>query len=137
MTSKVRTLIGAAALTLALAIAPAAAAQTGAVLSGVVYDRAGEPLPGVVLTIVDPLRPEPRVVLSDASGEYFVDSLIYGRSYGVAASHPRFQTSLVEARANEGEAPVHITLHRKQNRFARVVLYPFRALGSGLMKLIP
>jgi hypothetical protein len=122
---------------LALAFAPAAAAQTGAVLTGVVYDRAGAPLPGVVLTIVDPSKPEPRVVLSDSNGMYVVDRLVYGRTYGVDASHPQFSAAHVNARANEGEIPVHITLENRQNPFARAVLYPFRALGSGLMKLKP
>jgi hypothetical protein len=126
-----------AAAALALTFAPAAAAQTGAVLTGVVYDRTGAPLPGVVLTIVDPFKPEPRVVLSDSNGMYVVDRLVYGRTYAVDASHPRFSTGHVDARANEGETPVHITLKGRQNAFARVVLYPFRALGSGLMKLVP
>lgn len=135
MMGKVRTLIAVAAL--ALAFAPAAAAQTGAVLTGVVYDRTGAPLPGVVLTIVDPSKPEPRVVLSDSNGVYMVDRLVYGRTYGVEASHPQFSAAHVDGRANEGETPVHITLKGKQNAFARVLLYPFRALGSGLMKLVP
>jgi hypothetical protein len=42
-----------------LAFSSPAAAQTGVVLSGVVHDRAGQPVSGVVVTIVDPTRATP------------------------------------------------------------------------------
>jgi hypothetical protein len=57
-----------------LGFSSAAAAQTGAVLSGVVHDRVGEPVSGVVLTIVDPIEGDTRVVISDYRGMYFADS---------------------------------------------------------------
>jgi hypothetical protein len=49
-------------------IVPAAAAQTGGVLSGVVSDRAGNPVRGAVLTIVDAEQQGARVVVTDERG---------------------------------------------------------------------
>ena len=131
MPSRIPTLVGTAAL--CLVVTSTVAAQTGAVLSGVVHDRAGNPVPGVVLTIVDRANPEARVVITDERGSYFVDRLSYGREYGVDVSHPGFRKSRVHARASEGEAPVHITLYPRRNRIAKVVLFPLRVLSLGLI----
>jgi hypothetical protein len=122
MRVNIRALIGAAAL--ALCLAPAAAAQTGAVLSGVVHDRAGNPVPGVVMTVIDPTQRAVRVVLTDERGAYFVDRLDYGKPYYLQASHPRFRHSRVDASANEGETLVDVTLHGKRHVFTRVALFP-------------
>ena len=118
---------------LVLAFSSAAAAQAGAVLSGVVHDRAGEPVSGVVLTIVDPVDGDTRVAISDSGGMYFVDRLQYGVRYAVDVSHPRFRKSRVQARANEGETPVHIALARPKSRFVRVALFPLRVLSFGVI----
>jgi hypothetical protein len=123
------TLVTAAALL--LTFSPAAGAQTGAVLSGVVHDRAGDPVAGVVLTVVDPVRGETRVVMSDERGMYFVDRLHYGFEYAVQVSHPRFRKSRVRANANEGETPVHITLAPPRSRFMTAALFPLRVLSFG------
>lgn len=138
MSSRVGTLVAAAVL--ALGISPAASAQTGAVLSGVVYDRAGTPVPGVVLTVVGPPNGDPRpigaqvrVVVTDEQGAYLVDRLSYGREYAVHAQHPRFRKSRVQASANEGEAPLHITLAPPRSRLATVALMPLRVLSFGLI----
>jgi hypothetical protein len=129
MASRIRYLIAAAVLV--LGIVPTAAAQSGAVLTGVVRDRAGNPVPGVVLTIVDPSRPGARVVVTDQEGFYFVDRLHYGTPYAVDLSHPRFRKSRVEANANEGEAPVHITLQPRRHRLTTLALLPWRVLRLG------
>lgn len=131
MANRIRKLVGAALLV--LVIVPPAAAQTGAVLSGVVHDRAGNPVPGVVLTIVDPAKPEARVVVSDQRGAYFVDHLNYGTPYAVDVSHPRFRKSRVRATANEGEIPVDITLHPRRTALVRLGLFPLRVLTLGLL----
>jgi hypothetical protein len=64
MSSRALTLVATAVVV--LAFSSAAAAQTGAVLSGLVHDRAGEPVSGVVLTIVDPVNGDTRVAISDS-----------------------------------------------------------------------
>jgi hypothetical protein len=130
MSSKALTFVVTAVLV--LAFSSAAAAQTGAVLSGLVHDRAGEPVSGVVLTIVDPIKGDTRVAISDSRGMYFVDRLHYEVQYAVDASHPRFRKSRVRARANEGETPVHIALAPPRSRFVRGALFPFRILASAL-----
>ena len=116
---------------LVLVIVPAAAAQTGAVLTGLVQDRAGNPVPGVVLTIVDPEQPRARVVVTDQDGVYFIDRLDYGTSYAVDVSHPRFRRSRVQATANEGEAPVHITVDARRTRLGRLARFSLRVLRLG------
>ena len=131
MWSKVWTLAATAALM--LAFSSAAAAQTGAVLSGVVHDRTGEPVSGVVLTIVDPVKRDTRVVVTDLRGMYFVDRLHYGVEYALDVSHPRFRNSRVRATANEGEKPVDITLVPPRSRLVSVVLFPLRILSVGLI----
>lgn len=131
MPNSVSTLVATAVLV--LAASSGAAAQTGAVLSGVVYDRAGDPVSGVVLTIVDSTQAGTRVVVSGQNGAYFVDRLHYGREYAVEASHPRFRKSRVRATANEGEAPVHITVAPRRTRLARAALFPLRVLSFGLI----
>lgn len=130
MPGRIRNLFG--AVLLGLATAPVAAAQTGAVLSGVVLDRAGNPVPGVVVTIVDPAKQEPRVVVTDQSGVYFVDRLHYGTAYAVDVSHPRFRKSRLQAIANEGETPLHVTLDPRRTWLARLALFPLRVLRLGL-----
>ena len=111
-----------------------AAAQTGAVLSGVVHDRAGAPVAGVVLTIVDPIEDDTRVAISDSHGRYFVDRLHYGTPYTVDVSHPRFRKSRVEARANEGETAVDIALVPPRSAFASIALSPLRVLSFGAIE---
>ena len=128
---RMRNLAG--AVLLGLVTAPVAAAQTGAVLSGVVHDRAGNPVPGVVVTIVDPEKLGTRVVLTDQSGVYFVDRLHYGTAYAVDVSHPRFRKSRLKAVANEGEIPVHVTLDPRRTWLARLALFPLRVFRLGLM----
>jgi Carboxypeptidase regulatory-like domain len=127
--SSVWTLVATAGLL--LAFSTSAGAQTGAVLSGVVQDRAGEAVSGVVLTVVDPVRSESRVVITDDRGAYFVDRLHYGFAYTVHVSHPRFRKSRVQASANEGETPVHITLAPPRPRLVSAVLFPLRILSFG------
>ncbi len=90
-------------------------------------------MPGVVLTVVDPGEAETRVVVTDQSGAYFVDRLHYGREYQVDVSHPRFRKSSVHARANEGDAPVDITVQSPRSRFVRAVLLPLHVLSFGLI----
>jgi hypothetical protein len=131
MPGRIRNLVG--AVLLGLGTAPVAAAQTGAVLSGVVFDRAGNPVPGVVVTIVDPAKQGPRVVVTDQSGVYFVDRLHYGTAYAVDVSHPRFRKSRLQAIANEGEAPVHVTLNPRRAWPMRLALFPLRVFRLGLM----
>ena len=131
MAGRIRALVAAAAVI--LGFGSASAAQTGGVLSGVVHDRTGNPVPGVVLTVLDPAKPEPRVVITDQRGSYSVDRLHSGTEYAVSVSHPRFRKSRVRARANEGEAPVHITVHPRRNRLTKVALVPLRVLSLGLI----
>lgn len=128
-----RALTPLASAVLVLAFSSAAAAQTGAVLSGVVHDRTGDPVSGVVLTIVDPVKGDTRVAISDNRGAYFVDRLHYGVQYAVDVSHPRFRKSRVRARANEGETAVHIALVPPRSRFVTVALFPLRLLSFGLI----
>jgi len=123
----------AAAAALVSAVSSPAAAQTGAVLSGVVQDRAGTPVAGAVLTVVDPVKEETRVVVTNQGGGYFVDRLHYGREYAVDVSHPQFRKSRLRASANEGDAPVHITVLPRRTPFARAVLYPLHVLSFGLI----
>lgn len=108
-----------AAAALVLGSAPATA-QVGGVLSGLVRDGAGNPVPGVVLTVVGPTERDARVVITDQRGAYFIDRLHYGTEYELDVSHPRFRKSRVRASANEGEAPVEITLSPRRSRLARV-----------------
>jgi hypothetical protein len=129
MLSRAFVLVAVAALV--LAFSSAAAAQTGAVLSGVVHDRAGEPVSGVVLTIIDRDTGDARVVISDDRGMYFVDHLHYDVQYTVDVRHPRFGRSRVHARANEGDAPVDISVVPPRSRFVRVALFPLRILTFG------
>jgi hypothetical protein len=110
-----------------------AAAQSGAVLSGIVHDSTGIPVPGVVLTMIDPVRAGTRVVVTNQRGAYFVDRLHFGREYAVHISHPRFRKSRVRASANEGDVPVDITLLSQRRRFARAVLFPLHVLSFGLI----
>jgi len=131
MSSRALTLVTTAVLV--LAFSSVAAAQTGAVLSGVVHDRAGEPVSGVVLTIVDPIKGDTRVGISDSRGMYFVDRLHYGVQYAVDVSHPRFRKSRVRAGANEGETPVNIALAAPRSRLVSVALFPLRVLSFGVM----
>ena len=119
---------------LVLAFSSAGAAQTGGVLSGVVHDRAGEPVSDVVLTIVDPVKGDTRVAISDSGGMYFVDCLHYGVQYAVDVSHPRFRKSRVQARANEGETLVHIALAPPRSRFVSVALSPLRVFSFGVIE---
>lgn len=130
MPSRIQKLLGAALLV--LGIAPAATAQTGGVLSGVVRDRAGNPVPGVVLTIVEDGKVATRTVVTDQRGVYFVDRLDYGAPYLLDVSHPRFRKSHVQASANEGETPVHITLAPQPRLLTRIVLFPVRLIRLGL-----
>ena len=123
----------AATVALVLAFSPAASAQIGGVLSGVVRDRAGMPVPGVVLTIVDPLSRDTRATITDRGGAYFVDRLDYGTQYQIEVSHPRFRTSRVEATASEGETATDIALIPPRSLFARVLLLPVRVLSFGLI----
>ncbi len=129
MPSRIRELVCGALLV--LVIAPAAAAQTGGVLSGIVRDRSGNPVPGVVLTIVDPTKEEARTVVTDQRGAYLVDHLDYGTAYAVDVSHPGFRKSRMHASANEGETPVHITLAPRESLLKRVALFPFRVFRVG------
>jgi hypothetical protein len=117
---------------LVLAFSSAAAAQTGAVLSGVVHDRAGEPVPGAVLTIVDPVAGDIRVAISDGGGMYFVDRLQYRVRYAVDVSHPRFRKLRVRATANEGDTPIHIALAAPRSRLVTIALFPLRVLSVGV-----
>ena len=131
MASTIRKVAGAAALV--LTIVPAAAAQTGGVLSGVVHDGTGNPVAGVVLTIVDPEEPGARVVITDERGAYFVDRLHYGTPYAIDVSHPRFRKSRLQANANEGETPVYIALDRRRHRLTRLARFSLRVLRLGFM----
>jgi hypothetical protein len=131
MASRIAKLIVAALLV--LGIAPPATAQTGGVLTGVVHDRAGNPVPGVVVTIVDPAHPGARVVVTDQRGVYFIDRLEYGTGYAVEVSHPRFRKSRLQASANEGDTLVDITLDRRRHRLARLGLISLRVLRLGFM----
>jgi Carboxypeptidase regulatory-like domain len=119
---------------LVLAFSSAAAAQTGAVLSGAVHDQAGEPVSGVVLTIEDPITGDTRVTISDSRGMYSVDRLHYGTQYAVDVSHPRFRESRVWASANEGDTAVDIALVPPRSRFVRVLLFPLRVLSFGVIE---
>lgn len=130
--SRASTLVAAAALV--LACSSPAAAQKGAVLSGVVHDRAGEPVSGVVLTMMDLVTGDTRVTISDSRGMYFVDRLHYGVRYAVDVSHPRFRKSRVRAIANEGETPVLIALTDPRSRFVTVALFPLRVLSLGAIR---
>ena len=123
----------AATAVLVLAFSSAAAAQMGAALSGVVHDRTGEPVAGVVLTIVDPVEGNSRMTISDSEGIYFVDRLHYGVLYALDVSHPRFRKSRVRARANEGDTPVHIVLAAPRSRVVSVALFPLRVLSFGVI----
>jgi Carboxypeptidase regulatory-like domain len=129
MSSRGLTLVGCAVLV--LVFSSAAAAQTGAVLSGVVYDRTGEPVSGVVLTIIDPVTADIRVAISDHRGMYSVDRLQYAVQYAVDVRHPRFRKSRVRARANEGEIPFHIALASPRSRFVNAALFPLRVVTFG------
>jgi hypothetical protein len=129
MSSKART--GVATVVALLAFWSSGQAQTGAVLSGVVRDPAGEPVSGVVLTIVNSGSGEVRVVSSDHHGAYIVDRLHYGLEYAIESRHPRFRQSRVRARANEGETPVDITLAARRHRLVNAVLLPLRFLSFG------
>jgi hypothetical protein len=127
--------LGATAALVVLTFSSASAAQTGAVLSGIVHDRTGEPVSGVVLTIVDPLKRDTRVVLTDLRGKYFVDRLHYGVEYAIDLSHPRFRHSRVRATANEGEKSVDIIMVPPRSRLVSVALFPLRVLGFGWVTL--
>ena len=129
MARRIRNLVVAGVLM--LAIVPAAAAQTGGVLTGIVHDRTGKPVPGVVLTIVDPEEQAVRVVVTDQRGVYFVDRLHYGRAYAVDVSHRRFRESRLQASANEGELPLDIALEPRRSRLARLGLFSLRVLRLG------
>jgi hypothetical protein len=130
MVSRIRNLIVAGLLV--LGSVPAAAAQTGGVLTGVVHDGAGNPVPGVVLTIVDPAQPGARVVVTDQHGVYFIDRLDYGTAYDVEVSHPRFRKSRLQASANEGETGIQIALYPRRGRLVRLGLFSLRLLSLGL-----
>jgi hypothetical protein len=131
MSSRASTLVATAVLV--LAFSSAAAAQMGAVLSGVVHDRTGEPVSGVVLTIVDPVNGDARVAISDTRGMYFIDRLHYGVPYALDVSHPRFRKSRVRARANEGDTPIDIALAAPRSRLVSVALFPLRVLSFGVI----
>jgi hypothetical protein len=131
ISSRASTLVATAVL--ALAFSSAAAAQMGAVLSGVVHDRTGEPVSGVVLTIVDSVTGNSRVAISDSHGVYFVDRLHYGVRYAVDVSHPRFRKSRVQAKANEGDTQIHIALTAPRSRLVSVALFPLRVLSFGVI----
>jgi hypothetical protein len=129
MSSRALTFVAAAVL--GLAFSSVAAAQTGAALSGVVHDRTGEPVSGVVLTIIDRDAGDTRVAISDNRGMYFVDHLHYDVQYAVDVRHPRFRRSRVQARANEGETPLHLALAPPRSRFVSVARFPLRILTFG------
>jgi hypothetical protein len=131
MAGRIRNLI--VALLLVLGIVPVAAAQTGGVLTGVVYDHAGNPVPGAVLTIIDPSQPGTRVAVTDLRGVYFVDRLDYGLEYDVDVSHPRYRKSHLHASANEGDTPVDISLQPQRNRLARFGLFSLRVVSLGFI----
>jgi Carboxypeptidase regulatory-like domain len=122
-----------AAASLVSAVSSPVAAQSGAVLSGNVHDSTGIPLPGVVVTVIDPVHAETRVVVTNQRGAYFLDRLHYGREYAVHVSHPRFRKSRVRASASEGDRSVDITLLSRRTRFARAILFPLHVLSLGLI----
>ena len=131
MARRIRYLIMAAFV---IGLASEAAAQTGAVLTGVVYDSAGNPVPGVVVTIVDPEQDGARVVVTDERGAYLVDRLRYATEYAVKVSHRDFRSSRLEASANEGEMPIDIVLQPRRSRLAQLGHFSLRVLRLGFTK---
>jgi hypothetical protein len=109
MGTRIRALLGAAAVVFGLATG--AAAQSGP-LRGVVHDHTGTPMPGAVVTIAHPQQTAVRVVLTDLRGEYAVGELERGTRYKVDISHPEFRKVRLQASAGER---VHVTLKPRRS----------------------
>jgi len=119
---------------LVLTFVPVAAAQTGAVLTGVVHDEHGNPVPGAVLTLVDSTQNGTRVVVTDSRGAYLVDRLTYGRAYDLGVSHPQFRTSRLSASANEGDVAVNVAMHPRRGPLARLAFLSLRMVTFGTVR---
>src|SRR5688572_23723447 len=79
----------------------ATAAAQPAPLQGIVQDHAGNPLPGVVVTIAHPQETVVRVVVTDLQGGYAVDQLERGTQYRVRISHPDFRKARLKVWAGD------------------------------------
>ena len=112
MGTSIRQVLVAAVIVLAPA---AAAAQDGAVLSGVVYDPSGTPTPGVVVTVTHPERNAVRVVVTNLQGEYRLEGLEEGTEYRVEVSHPKFRKLRVTIPVVRGQTPVVTRLNPRKN----------------------
>ena len=94
-----RTLVCAACL-LAVGV-DAASAQPAGRLAGVVRDATGSVLPGVTVTVAGPALGAPRTVVTDAHGQYALDSLPEGR-YLVTATFSGFEPRRTEVQVGTG-----------------------------------
>jgi hypothetical protein len=77
------------ALSLFLVVPPAARAQTGASLSGVVTNQTGASLPDVAVTIKNLDTTDMRTVATDGRGHYQTSGLPAGR-FEIRAAKPGF-----------------------------------------------
>ena len=102
-----RTLVCAACL-LAAGV-DAASAQPAVRLAGVVRDATGSVLPGVTVTVAGPALGAPRTVVTDAHGQYVLDSLPEGR-YLVTATFSGFEPRTTEVPVGTGGATFDIKL---------------------------
>jgi hypothetical protein len=82
--------------------AAGAAAGQEASIAGVVQDRGGQPLAGVVVTVAHPEKDQVRVVITDLGGRYSVEGLDASAEYRVEFSHPTFRKQ--ETRLQPGRA---------------------------------
>ena len=95
--------------------APADAQERDGVLRGSVVERSGRPIPGAVVTIVHPERPnEVRVTITDTEGKYELIGLRGDVPYVVRVSHPRYRKESLEVRAS-GDCE-QVALRRRRPR---------------------
>jgi predicted porin len=102
------------ALSLFLVVPPAARAQTGASLSGVVTDQAGAALPNVAVTIKSLDSSETRTIATDGGGRYQTSGLPPGR-FEIRAAKPGFADETragINLAVGQG-ATVDITMQRR------------------------
>ena len=102
------------ALSLFLVVPPAARAQTGASVSGVVTDQAGAALPNVAVTIKSLDSSETRTIATDGGGRYQTSGLPPGR-FEIRAAKPGFADETragINLAVGQG-ATVDITMQRR------------------------
>jgi predicted porin len=107
-------LIAFVALSLFLIVPPAARAQTGASLSGVVTNQTGAALPDAAVTIKNVATAETRTVATDGGGRYQASGLPPGR-FEIRAAKPGFadETRAAISLAADQGATVDIKMQMK------------------------